>query len=87
MQIGYAYSGTSKNGKTYISIRFDKGVLALIPILNNIRLTLWFISKENRKSEKSPSWSLELSEPWEKEEKKSEKNDEISEISDEELLF
>ena len=85
MQIGYAYSGTSKNGKTYISIRFDKGVLALIPILNNIRLTLWFISKENRKSEKSPSWSLELSEPWEKEDKKSEKNEEILEIYDEEI--
>ena len=76
MQIGSGFMKTSKNGKQYISIAFDKGALALIPILNNIRLTLWFVKPEDRKSDKSPQWSLSLSEPMEKEDKTDKKDEE-----------
>ena len=72
MNIGSGFSGqTEREKKQYISISFDKGVLALCPILKNIKLTLWYVPKEERKSEKSPSWRLSLDEAYKPQEKTS----------------
>lgn len=59
MQIGSGWSGTTeKNKKQYISIALDEAFIALHPEFKDVQLTLWYVSKEDRSSEKSPSWSL-----------------------------
>lgn len=65
MQIGSGFSGqTEKEKKQYISLTFDKGLLALCPFLKNVKLTLWYVPQDERKSEKSPGWRLSMDEPY-----------------------
>lgn len=84
MQIGSGFSGqTEKEKKQYISLSFDKGLLALCPILNNVKLTLWYVPKDERRSEKSPAWRLSLDEPY----RPQEQTQSSEEIADEEIPF
>lgn len=65
MNVGSGFSGTTeKEKKQYISISFDKGLLALFPFLKNVKLTLWYVPKDERKSDKSPAWRLSMDEPY-----------------------
>lgn len=65
MNIGSGFSGTTeKEKKQYISIAFDKTILSLFPFLKNIKLTLWYVPKEERNSDKSPAWRLSLTETY-----------------------
>ncbi|DAB11505.1 TPA: hypothetical protein CPT95_00025 [Candidatus Gastranaerophilales bacterium HUM_15] len=65
MQIGSGFSGqTEKEKKQYIGVAFDKGFLALFPMLKDVKISLWYVSKDERKSEKSPQWRVSLDEKF-----------------------
>lgn len=85
MQIGSGFSGqTEKEKKQYISLSFDKGLIALCPFLKNVKLTLWYVPKEDRKKENSPQWRLSMDEPYKPQEQTS-SNSEVP--ADEEIPF
>lgn len=62
--IGY---GKTKNkedgGQTYISGFFTEEFLMLCPQLRDFRLILNYIPEEKRRTEKSPSWAIEIYKP------------------------
>lgn len=61
MRIGGGWTRTSeKNGKTFISIAFDKEFLELCPQLKECGMMLSYVSPEDRKSEKAPGWTVNL---------------------------
>lgn len=64
--IGY---GKTKNkedgGQTYISGFFTEEFLMLCPQLRDFRLILNYIPEEKRRTEKSPSWAIEIYKPQE----------------------
>lgn len=79
MQIGSGFSGqTEKEKKQYISLSLDKGLLALCPILRDVKLTLWYVPKDERKSEKSPAWRLSLDEPYKPQEQTQSQSSEMA---------
>lgn len=87
MNIGSGFSGqTEKEKKQYISLSFDKGALALIPALKNVKLTLWYVPKDERKSEKSPAWRLSLDEAYKPQEQTS-VTESSDVITDEEIPY
>lgn len=61
MKIGNGWTKTTEKGETYISISLDEVFGAWLPFLKNCFITLWHIPKEERKSENSPSWTLNIS--------------------------
>lgn len=61
MKIGNGWTKTTENGDTYISISLDEIFGAWLPWLKNCYITLWHIPKDERKSENSPSWTLNIS--------------------------
>lgn len=84
MNIGSGFNGqTEKEKKQYINIAFDKTILALFPILKDVRLTLWYVPKDERRSEKSPAWQLNMTEPYKPSEEKASEDA----VTDEEILF
>lgn len=88
MNVGSGFSGmTEKEKKQYISIALDKGIVALFPILKNVKLTLWYVPKEERKSEKSPSWRLSLDQIFRPQNAQTEASTTEVATSDEEIPF
>lgn len=66
MKIGNGWTKTTENGDTYISISLDEIFGAWLPWLKNCYITLWHIPKDERKSENSPSWTLNINAKKEK---------------------
>nr|DAS99161.1 MAG TPA: Protein of unknown function (DUF736) [Caudoviricetes sp.] len=61
MRIGNAWTKTTEDGQTYISVALDEVVLEQYPFLKNCFITLWHIPQEDRKKESSPGWTINLS--------------------------
>ena len=62
MRIGSAWTKTSEEKKkTYLSVALDDVVLELFPQLKECSISLSYISPEDRKSDKSPAWYINLS--------------------------
>ena len=70
MRIGHGWTKNTDNGNTYISTAIDEAVLELYPQLKNLNLTLWHVKAEDRKSENSPQWTIEIKPKKEKTDKK-----------------
>lgn len=60
MKIGNAWTKTSDDGQTYISVALDE------VILEKCFVNLWRIPQEERKNENSPGWAVNLSAKKEK---------------------
>ena len=62
MIIGSAWTNEARNEgeKLSISIKLDEVILEAFPALKTSNLKLKYVSKEERKSEKSPAWVLHL---------------------------
>ena len=58
MQIGNGWHKVTDEGKEFISISLDEAFKTLYPALDNLNLTLWQIA--DKKSDKSPDWSLQI---------------------------
>lgn len=86
MNIGSGFGGKTDNGKDYISIALDKSILALFPFLKSVKFTLWFVPADERKSDKSPNWTLSMREPMEKKETAQNAGQEQL-VNDEEIPF
>ena len=66
MKIGNAWTKTSDDGQTYISVALDEVILEIYPFLKNCFVNLWRIPQEERKNENSPGWAVNLSAKKEK---------------------
>ena len=66
MKIGNAWTKTSDDGQTYISVALDEDILEKYPFLKNCFVNLWRIPQEERKNENSPGWAVNLSAKKEK---------------------
>jgi uncharacterized protein (DUF736 family) len=66
MKIGNAWTKTSDDGQTYISVALDEVILEKYPFLKNCFVNLWRIPQEERKNENSPGWAVNLSAKKEK---------------------
>lgn len=60
MKIGNGWTKTTEAGETYISISLDEIFGAWLPFLKKCFITLWHIPKDERKTENSPSWVLDI---------------------------
>ena len=87
MQIGSGFGGKTENGKDYINIALDKALCEMFPVLKNLSLTLWFTPKGERKSEKSPAWSLVAREPFKKDDTQKAETTAEETVADEEIPF
>ena len=61
MKIGNAWTKTSEDGKTFLSVALDEVILEQYPFLKNCFINLWHIPAEERKNENSPGWNVTLS--------------------------
>lgn len=68
MKIGNAWTKTSDDGRTFISVALDEVILGKYPFLENCFINLWRIPAEDRKNENSPSWNVNISVKKQKEE-------------------
>lgn len=66
MKIGNAWTKTSDDEQTYISVALDEVILEKYPFLKNCFVNLWRIPQEERKNENSPGWAVNLSAKKEK---------------------
>lgn len=66
MKIGNAWTKTSDDRQTYISVALDEVILEKYPFLKNCFVNLWRIPQEERKNENSPGWAVNLSAKKEK---------------------
>lgn len=66
MKIGNAWTKTSDDGQTHISVALDEVILEKYPFLKNCFVNLWRIPQEERKNENSPGWAVNLSAKKEK---------------------
>lgn len=67
MQIGAGFTKTTKeSNRTYISIVLNKELEIINPnlskLLENCFISLYFVPEDERKSDKSPSWIVDISE-------------------------
>lgn len=61
MRIGSAWTNKTKEGeKPFISVVFDEAFLELCPQLKNCNMLCSYIDPADRKSEKWPSWNVNL---------------------------
>lgn len=60
MRIGNAWSKNADDGSTYISVALDETVIALCPELKNVNISLSYVKQTDRKSEKSPDWTISM---------------------------
>lgn len=72
MKIGNAWTKTSEDGKTFLSVALDEVILEQYPFLKNCFINLWRIPAEDRKNENSPGWNVNISVKKQKEEVKEE---------------
>ena len=72
MKIGNAWTKTSEDGKTFLSVALDEVLLEQYPFLKNCFINLWRIPQEDRKNENSPHWNVNISVKKLKEEVKEE---------------
>lgn len=77
MRIGNGWTKTTDKKDTYISTAIDEAILELYPQLKNLNITLWHIKAEDRKSELSPQWTINIKLKKEKTDKEEVQNDEI----------
>lgn len=85
MNIGAGFQGqTEKEKRQFISIALDKAIIAMYPQLKDVRFTLWFVPKDERKSEKSPQFTLVMTEAFKFDDKKPK---EENLIKDEDIPF
>ena len=68
MRIGNAWTKTFEDGRTFISVALDEGILKKYPFLKNCFINLWRIPQEERKNENSPGWNVNISVKKQKEE-------------------
>jgi len=63
MRIGSGWTRTQKEtNKQFISVALDEAFLKLVPQLQGCNLVLSYIDPQERKSDKAPGWSVNLSE-------------------------
>lgn len=72
MRIGNAWTKTSEDGNTFLSVALDEVILEKYPFLKNCFINLWRIPAEDRKNENSPGWNVNISVKKQKEEVKEE---------------
>ena len=72
MKIGDAWTKTSEDGDTFLSVALDEVILEKYPFLKNCFINLWRIPAEDRKNKNSPSWNVNISVKKQKEEVKEE---------------
>lgn len=78
MRIGSAWTKQTENNEAYVSISLDDVITELYPELKNCFINLWYVPKEERKNENSPTWSVNISVKREnKSQKKEIREDEI----------
>ena len=58
MNIGTGFHKVTEDGTEYISISLDEVTKLQYPILEELNITLW--QNTNKKSNKSPDWSLQI---------------------------
>lgn len=84
MKIGNGWTKNTEDGKTYISISLDDTLCEVFPQLKAIEqncfMTLFNIPKEERKTENSPGWVLNV-------DKKRNKKESSELIQEEEIPF
>lgn len=61
MKIGNAWTKTSEDKQTYISVALDDVMTEKYPFLKNCFINLWHIPAEERKNENSPQWNVNIS--------------------------
>lgn len=61
MKIGNAWTKTSEDGNTFLSVALDEVILEQYPFLKNCFINLWRIPAEDRKNENSPHWNVNIS--------------------------
>lgn len=61
MKIANAWTKTSDDGATFISVALDEVILEKYPFLKNCFINLWRIPQEDRKNENSPHWNVNVS--------------------------
>lgn len=61
MKIGNAWTKTSEDGNTFLSVALDEVILEKYPFLKNCFINLWRIPAEDRKNENSPHWNMNIS--------------------------
>lgn len=82
MRIGSAWTKQTEKGEAYVSISLDEVVTEMCPMLKNCFINLWYVPKEERKNENSPTWSVNISVKKDLEKKK-----ETAEDLDEDVPF
>lgn len=60
MKIGNIWNKISKNDNRFLSFSLDEAFLALYPQFKSLSLVAFYIPEKERKSDKSPSYSLHL---------------------------
>lgn len=60
MKIGNIWNKTSENNNRFLSFSLDEAFLALYPQFKSLSLVAFYIPEKERKSDKSPSYSLHL---------------------------
>jgi uncharacterized protein (DUF736 family) len=61
MKIGSAWSKTSENGNTYLSVSLEDFVKDLCPVLKDYNISLnYIIYAEGERQENSPSWNVNI---------------------------
>ena len=61
MRIGSAWTKNTDDGKTFISVALDEVVIALFPELKDFNISLGHIPAEERRTENSPAWGINIS--------------------------
>lgn len=90
MRIGNGWTKTTQDGNTFISTSLDDAFLQICPQLKGCNLTLSHIKAEERKSENSPGWNINLSIRRDRTERAAEQsadNNNAAMITDEEIPF
>lgn len=60
MKIGNIWNKISKNDNKFLSFSLDEAFLELYPQFKSLSLVAFYIPEEERKSDKSPSYTLHL---------------------------
>ena len=92
MQVGAGFTKTTKEtNRTYISIVLNKELKIINPnlyeLLDKCFISLYFVPENERKTEKSPAWILDISEKTEKKDKDLTENSETDLLKPQEIPF
>lgn len=88
MKVGSGWSKETENGKKYISTAISKEVQVLFPQLKDVSITLWYVPKDERRTEDSPCWEISLTSKSDKKKKEeAEQTAQTAPADDEDIPF